>query len=131
MTESNRNIVQAVFDASANEDWDTVKSLLHDDIVVIEAESLPYAGEFKGPESFIALNQKVSGSWEDTKTRVDNLIADGDHVVVLGNLSGRGKSTGQAFSVPLAAVWRLEEGRVREVRPFYFDTKLMHDAYYG
>ena len=53
------------------------------------------------------------------------------HCSFLGHFAGTGKKTGQAFSVPLAAVWRLEDGRVKEVRPFYFDTKLMHDAHYG
>ena len=99
---SNKELVQAVFDASAVKDWDTVKSYLHDDIQIFEADSLPYAGVFKGPEGFVALNQQVFNAWTDAKSKTDFLIADGDHVVVLRNMEGRGKKTGQAFSVPLA-----------------------------
>lgn len=131
MTRTNREIVQAVFDASAEEDWDTVKSFLHDDVQVFEADSLPYAGVFKGPDNFIALNQTVFNTWADANHTIDHIIADGDHVVILGNMAGRGKATGLAFSVPLAAVWRLKDGKVVEVRPFYFDTKAMHDAHVG
>ena len=131
MARSNREIVQAVFDASAKEDWNTVKSLLDDDIQVFEADSLPYAGVFKGPDNFIKLNQTVFNTWADANHRIDHIVADGEHVVILGNMEGRGKETGQAFSVPLAAVWRLRDGKVVEVRPFYFDTKAMHDAHVG
>jgi ketosteroid isomerase-like protein len=131
MARPNREIVQAIFDAFAEEDWNTIRSLVHDDIQVFEADSLPYAGLFKGPDNFIALNQKVFDTWEDSHHTIDHIIADGDHVVILGNMAGRGKATGQAFSVPMAAVWRLEDGKVIEVRPFYFDTKVMHDAHFG
>ena len=131
MTGSNREIVQAIFDASAEKDWNTVKALLHDDIQVFEADSLPYAGVFKGPDNFIALNQKVFDTWDDSNHTIDHIIADGDHVVILGNMAGRGKATGRSFSVPLAAVWQLKDGKVIEIRPFYFDTKVMHDAHYG
>jgi ketosteroid isomerase-like protein len=131
MGKNNREIVQAVFDASAKQDWDTVKSYLHGEIEVIEAESLPYAGVFKGPDGFIALNQQVFDTWADAASHIDHLIADGDHVVVLGSFSGRGKETGQAFTVPLAAVWEFRGEKVIQVRPFYFDTKVMHDAHYG
>ncbi len=131
MAKSNREIVQAVFAASADKDWTTVKSYLHDDIQVIEADSLPYAGVFEGPDNFVKLNQMVFNTWADAVNTIDHIVADGEHVVILGNMSGRGKETGQAFSVPLAAVWRLQDGKVVEVRPFYFDTKVMHDAHYG
>ena len=53
MTLPNKEIVQAVFDASAAKDWDTVKLFLDDDIQIFEAESLPYAGVFNGPEGFV------------------------------------------------------------------------------
>ena len=79
----------------------------------------------------LAARQQVFDTWDDTQQQTDHVLVDGDHVVILGHFAGTGKKTGQAFSVPLAAVWRLEDGRVKEVRPFYFDTKLMHDAHYG
>lgn len=131
MTASNREIVQSVFDASAAGDWDVVKTHLHDDVRVIEADSLPYAGVFVGPEAFIALNQKVFETWEDSSNTIEHILADGDHVVILSTMSGRGRGSGESFSVPLAAVWLFEGRRVKEIRPFYFDTKLMHDAHYG
>ena len=131
MTTSNRDVVQAVFDASAAKNWDVVRSHLHDDIRVIEADSLPYSGVFAGPEAFIALNQQVFETWEDSSNTIEHILADGDHVVILSTMSGRGRGTGDFISVPLAAVWLFEQEKVKEIRPYYFDTKLMHDAHYG
>ncbi len=31
--------------------------------------------------------------------------------------------------MPIAEIWRLEGGKIRDVRPFYFDTKLLHDIH--
>lgn len=131
MTRSNREVVEQIFAASAAADWDTVRAHLHDDVRVIEADSLPYAGVFSGPDEFIALNQKVFDTWEESRNKIEHILSDGDHVVILATFSGRGRGSGKSFSVPLAAVWRLEDGRVKEIRPFYFDTKLMHDAHFG
>ncbi len=131
MADSNREIVEKIFAASAASDWELVRAHLHEDVRIIEADSLPYSGIFSGPDGFIALNQQVFGTWEDSKNTIEHILADGDHVVILGTMSGRGRGSGEFFTVPLAAVWRFEDSKVKEIRPFYFDTKLMHDAHYG
>lgn len=131
MPSTNREIIQAVFDASAEQDWDKVKSLVHDDIQVYEADSLPYAGVFKGPEQFVALIQQVFSTWEDVDHTINHIVADGEFVVILANMAGRAKTTGRTFSVPMAEVWRFRDGKVSEIRPHYFDTKALHDAHYG
>ena len=131
MSRSNQEIIQAIFEASAEEDWDTVKSLVHNDIQVFEADSLPYAGVFKGPENFVGLIQQVFGTWEDVVHTINHVVADGEFVVILANMAGRAKTTGRTFSVSMAEVWRLRDGKVIEIRPHYFDTKALHDAHYG
>lgn len=131
MSRSNIEIVQAIFAAAAAEDWDTIKSLVHDDIQVFEADSLPYAGVFRGPEEFIALIQQVAHTWDDTHHEIHHVVASGDHVINLATMAGRAKTTGRTFSVPMAEVWRFRDGKVSEVHPFYFDTKALHDAHFG
>jgi len=131
MASSNQEIIQVIFEAAAEEDWETIKSLVHDDIQVFEADSLPYAGVFKGPDQFIELIQQVFSTWEDVEHTINHVVASGEHVVMLANMAGRAKKTGRTFSVPMAEVWRLKDGKVAEIRPFYFDTKVMHDAHFG
>lgn len=131
MTSTNKEIVLAFLDASVRRDEAAMTDLLHPRVRVIEADSLPYGGVSEGAEAFIDLIRRVFRTWQDTKVSVQQVLADGDHVVLLAEITGRGRATGTAFSVPLAEVWRLENGRIKEVRPFYFDTKLLHDAHYA
>jgi len=98
MSASNRDIVQAVFAASAAEEWDVVRSHLHDDVRIIEADSLPYSGVFEGPDGFIALNRQVFDTWEDSSNTIEHILADGDHVVILTTMSGRGRGSGELLS---------------------------------
>ena len=131
MNNSNKDIVLSFLDASVRGDKEAMKDLLHPDVQVIEAESLPYGGVSKGPDEFIELIRRVFTTWENTEVSVHQVLADGDHVVLLAEMTGRGRATSKDFSVPIAEVWRLENAKIREVRPFYFDTKLLHDVYLG
>lgn len=130
MSVSNKDIVLAFLDASTSGNQDAMRDLLHPGVKVIEAASLPYGGISEGAENFLDLIKRVFTTWKDTKLSVNKVLADGDHVVVLAEMSGIGKISGKAFSVPIAELWRLENRKIKEVRPFYFDTKLLHDVYF-
>ncbi len=129
MNNPNKDIVLAFLDASVRGDEEAMKELLHPEVQVIEADSLPYGGVSRGPDEFLELIRRVFKTWENTEVSVKQVFADGDHVVLLAEMTGRGRGTGKAFSMPIAEVWRLEGGKIREVRPFYFDTKLLHDIH--
>ncbi len=129
MSPSNKDIVLAFLDASRRGDEEVMKGLLDPDVEVIEADSLPYGGVSKGADGFLKLIRRVFKTWENTEVSVHQVLAEGDHVVLLAEMSGRGRESGKAFSMPIAEVWRLQDGKIREVRPFYFDTKLLHDVW--
>jgi len=131
MARLNKEIVLAFLDASERNDREAMKELLHPQVRIIEADSLPYGGVFEGAEGFIDLIRRVFSTWRDTRLSVQQVLADGDHVVILAQMSGRGQAADKAFSMPIAEVWLLEDRKIKEVRPFYFDTKLLHDAHFG
>lgn len=129
MDNPNKDIVQAFLDASQRGDEAAARELLHPDVQVIEAESLPYGGVANGPDEFIDLIRRAFTTWDDTRVSVQQILADGDTVVLMAEMSGRGRANGEAFTMAMVEIWRLENGRIREVRPFYFDTKRLHDIY--
>ena len=44
-------MLAAVYAAAGARDWDTAESLLHPDFVLYEADSLPFAGEWRGKDA--------------------------------------------------------------------------------
>ena len=129
MSNSNKDIVLAFLDASVRGDEEAMRDLLHPDVQFIEADSLPYGGISEGPEDIIELIRRIFKTWEDTDVTVQQVLGDGDRVVLLAEMTGRGRTTGTAFQMPIAEIWLLDNGKIKQMRPFYFDTKLLHDIY--
>lgn len=118
----NKQLVDDFLDASRRGDTQRMAALLHSDFCVYEADSLPYAGEHRGLEGFLALVKRVFTSFRDTRVDIRQMLAEGDTVVVLATLSGRSKHNGEAFQVPVNEVWEFAEGRILRITPYYFDT---------
>lgn len=129
MSNSNKDIVLAFLDASVRGDEQAMRDLLHPDVRIIEAASLPYGGVAEGPDGFLDLIKRVFKTWEDTEVSVQQVLGDGDRVVLLAEMTGRSRTTGEAFQMPIAEIWLLENGRIKEVQPYYFDTKILHDIH--
>lgn len=129
MSNSNKDIVLAFLDASVRGDEEAMRDLLHPDVRVVEADSLPYGGVSKGPDGFIELIGRVFKTWENTEVTVQQVLGDQDTVVLLAEMTGRGRANGRAFRMPIAEVWRLDNGKIKEVQPYYFDTKILHDIH--
>jgi ketosteroid isomerase-like protein len=99
-----------------------LESMMHEDICVYEAVSLPFGGEHRGKDAYFALVRRVFHSWKDVKLEVHRYIAEGDTVVVLAEIRGASPRTGERFSMPLAEVWTFRDGRIATVTPYYHDT---------
>jgi ketosteroid isomerase-like protein len=108
-----------------------VKTFLDPGIRVIEAESLPYPGVWEGLDGFVTLLETVFGIWKDCHLDVRHLVADGEWVVALLEMRGAETKSGIPFKMPMAEVFRVKNGKVVEITPYYFDTKLLHDLHAG
>ena len=129
---SNKDSLRIFFDAAKANNSEQMLAVLHPNLQVIEAESLPYGGGMQGRENFTDFSKNVFKTWRNTSVTVEELIGDGQYVVVLATMSGEGKATGEPFSMPIAEVWRFDaNGLVVEIKPFYFDTKKLVDVFNG
>jgi uncharacterized protein len=127
--QENLTTIKKMYDAIFASDMDTFKTYLDPEIVVFEADSLPYGGTYIGTDGVERLWAAVYGAWDDVAFKVTNFTAGGDSIVVLGHFSARGKTTGKTFSFPQAELWRFRGGLAFEWRPFYFDTKKVCDVF--
>ena len=122
LDEENLALVKTAYEAGARGDWDTFFANVTDETLFHEAPSLPYGGIYRGRADIQRGSQLVVACWENFQFKVLNYMAGGDVVVAHVLISGVGRKTGKSFSMPIMELWRIKDGKVVELRPFYWDT---------
>jgi ketosteroid isomerase-like protein len=101
----------------------------HAKFAVRESDALPYAGVYHGIEGFRSLARLIFvESFEDFQVEPQSYSEGDDHVVLLAAISGVGKKSGIPFSSQVAEIYWFENGLIKEIQPFYWDTKLINDV---
>lgn len=123
MTEDSqlKSIVQAVYAHAGAGDWAACEALLSPDLVIHEADGLPYAGTYCGRDALQRLHGIVMAHWQDPEIEFHAMTAGDGHVVSLVTFHLTSRATGRRVGMPLAEMFRIEQGLVAEIRPFYFD----------
>ena len=125
----NKEIIRTMFAELSKGNAEAFLGTLADDVRFTLIGSTQFSGVFNGKQEFIEkvlapLGAQLEGG---LVMHVDNLIAEGDLVV----MQGRGESTtksGQAYNNTYAQVFRLENGKVQEVTE-YLDTELVTSVF--
>lgn len=99
-------------------DWDKAAEMLTDDFFVTEAEGLPYAGVYRGKNALKELFIKVMGMMDVAGLDVVETCVGQDHAVTI--LSFRFVDPALA-PAHLTELFRFRDGKVCEIRPYYFD----------
>jgi uncharacterized protein len=120
-----KQLVRDFLDAAARRDHEAMARMLHPEVCVSEAASLPFGGEHIGVEAFHALVRRVFLSWRDTRLEIEQLIAEDEQVVVIARMRARSRNSDAELDMPIAELWSLEDGRIRSIKPFYHDTHAM------
>jgi uncharacterized protein len=147
MTATNQNVeqaniavVQKMFAAVANrgdsegfaEKWAAYLSLFDKDVVIHEAASLPYGGDYVGAAGVAAHAKGFSDTWSALQSSEHrglqpSFLAKDDQVVVLWRQQGTNPQTGEQFDMPVTSVYRLKDERVAESRMLHFDAGAVRD----
>ena len=125
----NKEIIRTMFAELSKGNADAFLSTLADDVNFTIIGSTKFSGVFKGKAELVAkVLVPLGAQLENGLTmHVDNLIAEGDTIV----MQGRGESTtksGQAYNNTYAQVFRLENGKVQQVTE-YLDTELVNAVF--
>lgn len=103
-------------------DLDGFFSMFDENVEMIEAETLPYGGVFRGRENVRNAVVTVTKLWDNINLDIHVLTAGDDYVIAYGQFSAVARSTGRKATFPLAEVWRLRNGKVVFLNPVYGDT---------
>jgi ketosteroid isomerase-like protein/uncharacterized protein YciI len=124
---ANKRAVKALFEAVDRRDREGVRAVYDENITIHEAASLPYGGDYHGLEGALRHGQGFRAAWDrfqpqEARGLDPQIVADGDHVVVLWRHRVENAETGDRLELPVVSVYRMENARIADSRMFHFDT---------
>jgi len=109
---TNKEIVESAYASFAQGDVPAALGAMADDIQWTEADGFPLAGTYVGPQAVLeGVFMRLGEIGDEFAVVPDQIVADGDTVVVLGNYTWKHKSSGEPASVKMAHVWTIEGGK--------------------
>ena len=117
---ANLRVVEALFAATGSGDWSAAESMLTEDFFVTEADTLPFAGVYRGRRALQELFTRVMAEAGVVGLEIQQITAGGDRVVALLDMVLGGPPE---VRVPLAETFRFRDGRVCEIKPYYYDPR--------
>ncbi len=126
LTRTNAQAARRLFEAVEHRSRDGVVAVYHENIVINEAPSLPYGGEYHGHEGALRHGQGFRATWDrfqpsDVRGLEPRFVAQGDHVAVLWRHKAENHETGERIDLPAAGIYRFVDGFVIDSRMFHFD----------
>lgn len=75
-------------------------------------ESLPYGGEFRGPEGAGQFFTRLDAATETTMFEVNEIFEQGENVFSFGRHDGKGRKTGKIATTEWSFRWKVRDGKV-------------------
>lgn len=119
-TQEERNLATAaaLYVATGSGDWAAAERMLSDDLFITEADTLPFGGTYRGRGALRELYNKVIPMLGNAEISVKGITAGGDYVIYILELVPPGRP-----AIPLVELFRFgPDGKVAEIRPYYFNS---------
>ncbi len=118
-------VVQRMIEAFRAGDLDTALATVHEDLVVHEAASLPYGGDWPGPGAFRDLLHQLGVHGLEVLT--SEIFDAGNEVVVRFDARFTSPRSAAVIPMPIVEVYRFTDGLISDIDIFYKDTKALID----
>ncbi|MEU6681394.1 nuclear transport factor 2 family protein [Streptomyces sp. NPDC046925] len=92
------------------------------DVVLHQARALPYGGTWRGHDGLTRFFLAMSETWETFEIGKQEFLATGRTAVVHTHVRARARATGRELAFPILQTITVRDGRISQVRPFYWDT---------
>jgi ketosteroid isomerase-like protein len=116
----NIQLVESIFDAFGRGDIPYILDQLTDD-VRFQARLdpiVPWSGEYTGKSSVVNYFQALGGAVEVGEHPVNQLVAQDDTVVAIGDVNFRVRETGNHGSSSWIYVWKVRDGQIYDYEQF-------------
>lgn len=111
-------LIDNLYAATGVGDFDKAEEYLTDDFFITEADMLPFAGVYRGRTALRELFTKVMGMMDVSGLNVVQTTCGGDYAVTILSFEFVDPSLAPAH---LCELFRFRDGKVCEIRPYYFD----------
>jgi ketosteroid isomerase-like protein len=125
MSASNRAVIERFLAAFAARDVAGQFACMHPDVEIVEPDSLPYGGTWRGHEGWRSLGRAILATFRlDPNPDGHVLIGaeDGEDFALKTRLVGTWKETGRPFDMRILEHWHVVGGQIVRIQPHYFDT---------
>ena len=128
MSSDNKQLLRRMYDAYNEGDFDTVLANMTDDVTWYVPGAAPFAGHRTGRNQVREFFNELSRTVQIDEFDADEILADGDNVVVIGRQRATVRETGRHFETQWAHVYTLRNGKVASARIFT-DTHAIASAF--
>lgn len=111
-------VIEALYAATGVGDFDTAETHLTDDFFITEADTLPFAGVYRGKGALRELYGKVTGMVDLAALDIVQHTVGGDHAVTILSLRFADPALAPA---QLCELFVFRNGKICEIKPYYFD----------
>ncbi|SFW43465.1 nuclear transport factor 2 family protein [Amycolatopsis australiensis] len=124
MTTDPVSVLEGMYAAEAayTGDFTPLAPFFAPDVVLHQAEGLPYGGVWRGHAGIEAFFAAMSRTWDVFELVKQQFLATASPLVVLTDMHVRSRATGRELDFPILQTITVTAGRITEVRPFYWDT---------
>lgn len=105
----------------------TLEPYFAPDVVLWQADSLPYGGIWRGHAGIEQFFVAMSTTWDRFDLTDQTFLSEANPLVVLTQVHARSRKSGEYLNFPMLQTITLREDRITEVRPFYWDTAAIAD----
>jgi len=113
-----QKLIENLYAATGVGDFDKAEEYLTDDFFITEADTLPFAGVYRGKTALRELYTKVMGMMDVAGLEVTQHVTGGDYAVTILQFSFQDPTLPPA---PLCEMFRFRGDKICEIKPYYFD----------
>jgi ketosteroid isomerase-like protein len=125
--EANRELIRRVDDALRRGDMATVNSLFDEQCVLQIADGHPAGGTFKGIDNVNKARARMKAVLRISHVETQAIVADGSPLVMSVVQASGTDAAGKPWSMPVAEVIKIVDGKISELRLFFLDTARLQE----
>jgi uncharacterized protein len=109
VSQSSADAVRELYEAFGRADIPAILAALDENIEWSAPKNLPHGGEFRGRDAVGKFFQVIGESWEQLTVDVEDILSEGERVVVLVDARGRLRETGEETGYRAAHAWTMRD----------------------